>query len=47
LLLSRRTGEVKYFLRQQVRIPKRFHLLEIIRDVAKRMREFYFSRINK
>lgn len=44
LLLSRRTGEVKYFLKEQVRLPKRFHVLEIIRDVSRKLREFYFNR---
>lgn len=41
LLLSRSDGEPKYFGKTRVRIPKKFHVLEIGRKVARRMRDFY------
>lgn len=45
LLLSLRTGEPKYFLKRQVYVPKRFHIVEIARDVARKIRKFYVERL--
>lgn len=41
LLLSAEDGEPKYFGKEKVTIPKRFHIFEIIRDVAKKFKETY------
>lgn len=41
LLLSRATREPKYFGKEQVRIPQKFHLRDIVKDVARRMKVFY------
>lgn len=41
LLLSRRTGEPKYFGREQVRIPRKFHIRDICKDVASRLKTIY------
>ena len=39
------TAEPKYFGKESVTIPKKFHLIEIIRDGAKRMKQFYRERM--
>lgn len=41
LLLSRRDKKPKFFGKQQVRIPKKFHLRELAAAVGNRMREIY------
>jgi len=41
LLLSRKTGEPKYFGKTKVRIPKKFHLVEICRKVARQAKTIY------
>lgn len=41
LLLSRATGEPKYSGHAQVRIPKRFRVIEIARNVMNKFREYY------
>jgi hypothetical protein len=41
LLLSIRDKRPKYFGKTKVTIPKKFHVLEIGRDVARKMKEFY------
>lgn len=41
LLLSRKTREPKYFGKESVTIPKKFHVIEIIRDVAKSMNALF------
>ena len=43
LLLSYQTREPKYFGKESVTIPKKFHVIEIIRDVAKNMREIFYK----
>jgi hypothetical protein len=46
LLLSRRDGKPKYFGRKSVRIPKKFHILEIGREVARGLRAMYRANFN-
>lgn len=41
LLLSRSTREPKYFGKESVTIPKKFHVIEIIREVAKNVRGYF------
>jgi hypothetical protein len=41
LLLSRQTREPKYFGKEKVTIPKKFHVIEIIRDVSKSVRDYF------
>jgi hypothetical protein len=41
LLFSARDRKPKYFGKTSVRIPKKFHILEIGRDVARKFKEFY------
>lgn len=43
LLLSRQTREPKYFGKESVTIPKKFHVIEIIRDVSKNVREYFLK----
>ena len=43
LLLSYATREPKYFGKESVTIPKKFHVIEIIRDVAKEVRGYFLS----
>jgi len=43
LLLSRQTREPKYFGKESVTIPKKFHVIEIIRDVSKEVRTYFQS----
>lgn len=44
LLAPGKPAVPKYFGKESVTIPKKFHLIEIARDVAKRMGEFYAKR---
>lgn len=41
LLLSYATRQPKYFGKESVTIPKKFHVIEIIQDVAKRIPAFF------
>lgn len=41
LLLSVRDGQPKYFGKARVRIPQKFHIRAICRDVAKKMKSTY------
>lgn len=41
LLFSRASKEPKYFGKESVTIPKKFHVVEIIRDVAKNMQSLF------
>jgi len=41
MLWSVRTREPKYFGKESVRIPKKFHVIEIIRDTVRRMRRLF------
>lgn len=41
LLLSISTGEPKYFGKEQVRIPRKFHIRDIARTVANKLRSIY------
>ena len=41
LLLSIRDGQPKYFGKTKVRIPQKFHIRDICKDVASRMKTFY------
>lgn len=45
LLLSLDTGEPKYFGKQSVTEPKKFRVIEIIREVAGRLKTFYSVRM--
>lgn len=45
LLLSAKDGKPKYFGKLSVRIPKKFHILEIGREVARKLKEFYRTRM--
>lgn len=47
LLLSIKTGEPKYFGKKSVKIPKKFHILEICRAAAKKLKSFYRVEIQK
>lgn len=44
LLLDRSTKQVKYVGLASVRIPKKFHILEIAQQVATRLKELYAAR---
>lgn len=44
LLLSVKDGEPKYFGKASVRIPKKFRLIEIIREVSHSFRDIYRKR---
>lgn len=41
LLLSKRTKEPVYFGKESVTIPKKFHVIEIIKDVASKLPAFF------
>ncbi len=43
---STKPASPKYFGKESVTIPKKFHLVEIIRDGAKKMKQFYKERFN-
>ncbi len=45
LLLSLVDRQPKYFLKEQVRIPKRFRVLEIIRASSKKLTSFFLKRL--
>jgi hypothetical protein len=45
LLLSASDKQPKYSGHESVTIPKKFHLIEIGRDVAKKIRDFYNARL--
>lgn len=47
MLGSIATGEMKYFGKEHVVIPKKFHLIEIATDVAHKLRDYYADRLNK
>lgn len=47
LLLSRQTREPKYFGKESVTIPKKFHIIEIIRDVSKEVRKYFQQNFEK
>lgn len=47
LLLSAKDKKPKYFGKLSVRIPKKFHILEIGREVARKLKEFYRVRMAK
>jgi hypothetical protein len=40
-LLMAKGGKVEYFGKESVRIPKKWHLRQIVRTVARQMNEFY------
>jgi hypothetical protein len=44
LLLAIKDGRPKYFGKEQVRIPKRFHVLEIGREIGRKLKDFYKRR---
>lgn len=41
LLLSVATGQPKYFGRESVRIPRKFHIRDICKDVARKLKTIY------
>lgn len=41
LLLSRDTGEVKYFGKESVRIPKKWHLKRVVYQRSRRLKMYY------
>lgn len=41
LLLSRETGEVKYFGRESVRIPKKWHLKRVVYQRSRRLNRYF------
>jgi hypothetical protein len=45
LMKAGRPAEPKYFGKESVKIPKKFHLVEIIRDGAKKLKSFYRERM--
>lgn len=45
LMKSGHPAQPKYFGKESVRIPKKFHLREIIRDGSKKLRLFYSERV--
>lgn len=47
LLLSAKDKKPKYFGKASVRIPKKFHILEIGREVARKLKEFYRANMVK
>jgi hypothetical protein len=47
LLLSYATREPKYFGKESVTIPKKFHVIEIIREVASSMRDIFIKNFRK
>jgi hypothetical protein len=47
LLLDYDTKEPKYFGKESVTIPKKFHIGEIISDVARKLRDYYRSCLGK
>lgn len=47
LLTPGKPAQVKYFGKESVTIPKKFHLTEITRATARRVREFYNKRFKQ
>lgn len=47
LLLGGNPATPKYFGKESVKIPKKFHLVEIIKDGASKMKTFYSARMTK
>lgn len=47
LLFSVADGEPKYFGKEQVRIPKKFRVLEIIKLVSKNIKLFFVEQLNR
>lgn len=45
LLKAGKPAEPKYFGKESVKIPKKFHLVEIIREGARNLRKFYSERM--
>lgn len=45
LMKAGNPAEAKYFGKEQVRIPKKFHMIEIIREGAKKLKQFYAQRM--
>lgn len=46
LLMPGKPAQVKYFGKESVTIPKKFHLLEIVRSASRRFKEFYKERFS-
>lgn len=47
MLWSVRTGEPKYFGKESVKIPKKFKVLEIIREVSRNIKLFFVEQLNR
>lgn len=47
LLLDYRTKEPQYFGKESVTIPKKFHVLEIAREVARKLKEIFRENYDK
>jgi hypothetical protein len=47
LLLAGNPAEPKYFGKEQVRIPKKFRVIEIIREGARELAEFFKNRMRR
>jgi hypothetical protein len=47
LLLSADDKQPKYFAKESVTIPKKFHIVQITRSVASRLAEFYRTRLKQ
>ena len=47
LLMSVEDKEPKYHGQREVKIPKRFHIVEIARDVGSRVRDFVSARVKR
>lgn len=45
LLMAGKPAQPKYFGKESVNIPKKFHLIEIIREGADKMKKFYSNRM--
>lgn len=45
LMAAGKPAQPKYFGKESVTIPKKFHLVEIVREGAKRLKEFYSKRM--
>jgi hypothetical protein len=47
LLAPGKPAQPKYFGKESVTIPKKFHLIEIGRDVSRRVKDFYTNRFKQ
>jgi hypothetical protein len=47
MLFSVEDGEPKYFGKEEVTIPQKFHLRQIIAQVARELRSYYADRMKK